>query len=158
MAAYHVRYRKAITYVAVDGGFAGFLALSDTLRQESTETIAALSNLGVQPVLLTGDGVNDAPALKKADVGIAMGGVGSDAAVEAADAVLMTDDLARLPEALSSARKTRRIVTENIVFALGFKGVTLVLGAMGFVPMWFAAVADVGVALLCILNATRAQR
>ena len=106
-------------------------------------------------VIFMGDGINDAPVLTRADIGVAMGGVGSDAAIEAADVVIMNDQPSKLGTAIQISRRTLRIVKQNIVFALGIKVLFLILGAFGIANIWMGIFADVGVAVLAILNAMR---
>ena len=191
-------------YIGVDGRYAGCIVISDEIRPDSHDAIAALKAMGVRKtVMLTGDtpqiaeatakilnldevhasllpgekvekvealdkekrakktlafvgdGINDAPVLAMADVGVAMGGLGSDAAIEAADVVLMTDEPKKLVEALSIARFTKRVVWQNITFALGVKFLFLFLGTLGVSSLWEAVFADVGVSLLAVFNSMR---
>ena len=200
-----VKETGTIVHVAVDGQYAGYIVISDKLRESSAEAIKALRSCGVRrTVMLTGDagsvakdvaaqlgidevhsellpgnkvemvekllsergssgtlafagdGINDAPVLTRADVGIAMGAMGSDAAIEAADIVLMHDDPMGISKAIRIARKCMRIVYENIWFAIGIKLICLILGALGLASMWLAIFADVGVMILAVLNAMRA--
>ena len=124
------------------------------------ELIKNLEKNGKQEGYLAfvGDGINDAPVLSRSDVGIAMGGMGSDAAIEAADIVIMDDELTKIPRVISIGRRTVRIATENIVFALGVKILVLLLSAFGIANMWAAVFADVGVTVICIVNAMRLLR
>ena len=131
--------------------------LPELLPAQKVEQVEALLAEGGK-LAYVGDGINDAPVLTRADVGIAMGALGSDAAIESADVVLMDDRPSRLPLAVKIARKTMRIVRENIAFALGVKLIILLLGALGIAKMWFAVFGDVGVLVLAILNAMRAMR
>jgi len=140
--------------LGLDGFHAGQLPEDKVIRLE--EIMRRRSGRG--STAFVGDGINDAPVLARADIGVAMGGLGSDAAIDAADIVLMQDSPHGLVTALQVAAKTRSIVWQNIVLALGVKGVVLLLGAMGQAGMWEAVFADVGVALLAILNAVRILR
>ena len=196
-----------VVHVAVDGKYAGYILISDVIKDGAKEAIASLKNSGVKKcVMLTGDsktvaeyvadelkldevhsellpadkvscvekllqdksekeklafvgdGINDAPVLSRADIGIAMGALGSDAAIEAADVVLMDDNPAKIALAMRISRKCLRIVYENIVFALAVKAICLILGALGNANMWVAIFADVGVMVLAVLNAIRCLR
>ncbi len=143
--------RAAADALGLDGVYARLLPADKVARLEE---LLAQTDRG-RALAYVGDGVNDAPVLSRADIGVAMGGMGSDAAIEAADIVLMDDDPAKLVEAMDIAKKCLRIVRQNIVFALGIKGLFLLLGAFGAASMWEAVFADVGVAVLAILNAAR---
>ncbi|MEG2671721.1 MAG: heavy metal translocating P-type ATPase [Ruthenibacterium sp.] len=136
--------------VGLDGYKAGLLP------HEKVAAFEALTQTAGGVSLYAGDGINDAPLLARADVGFAMGGVGSDAAIEAADVVLMTDEVGKIGSAIRIARQTKTIVKQNIIFALSVKVIVLILSAFGYTPMWLAIFADVGVALLAVANATRA--
>lgn len=192
-------------HVAVEGAYAGHIVISDEVKPDAAQAVAALKNAGVRKtVMLTGDakavgegvakelgldevhtqllpagkverveslltqksargklafvgdGINDAPVLSRADIGIAMGALGSDAAIEAADIVLMDDKPSKIALAMEISKKTLRIVRQNIVFALAIKALVLLLGALGMANMWEAVFADVGVSVIAILNASRA--
>ncbi|MDR1986828.1 MAG: cadmium-translocating P-type ATPase [Treponema sp.] len=196
-----------LVYLAVNGGYAGYIVISDELKADSKRAVEELRNIGVKRIAMftgdskavgesianqigldtvytellphqkvecleeleqhksssgklvfVGDGINDAPVLARSDVGIAMGGIGSDAAIEAADVVLMTDEPSKIAAAIRIARKTRTIVWQNIIFALSVKGLILVMGALGIATMWEAVFGDVGVALIAVLNAMRVMK
>jgi len=128
-----------------------------------TDKVAIVEDLlsrgdGKRTLLFAGDGINDAPVLARSDVGIAMGGLGSDAAIEAADVVIMNDEPSKIPQAIRIARGTMAVVRQNILFALGIKAAVLILSAAGFAFMWAAVFADVGVALLATANSMRVSR
>jgi len=196
-----------VSYVSVDGVYAGYILIGDILKEDAEAAIASLKHSGVRRcIMLTGDnettaayaagklgltgwfaellpgdkvthveellsgedregalayvgdGMNDAPVLARADVGVAMGALGSDAAIEAADVVIMDDQLSKLSLAVKIARKTLKIVRENIVFSLAVKAAILVLAAVGLADMWAAVFADVGVMMIAVLNAVRILR
>ena len=203
-AAWHpCEHSGTIIHVAIDGVYAGHIVISDRIKADAAEGVAALKAAGVsKTVMLTGDqesvaaavasalkvdefhaqllpadkvsevekllpqgtlafvgdGINDAPVLTRADVGIAMGALGSDAAIEAADVVLMDDKPSKVASAIRIARRTLAIARQNIVFAIGIKVLVLVLATLGLATMWMAVFADVGVTVLAVLNAMRALR
>lgn len=141
---------------------AGVLSLNEVkaelLPENKLKELEKIIADGSGKTLYVGDGINDAPSITLADVGIAMGSIGSDSAIECADVVITSDNLSRIPDAIRGARKTLRIARENIVLALGIKGAVLVLSALGFANMWLAVFADVGVAVLAILNSMRIMK
>jgi Zn2+/Cd2+-exporting ATPase len=196
-----------VVHVAIDKKYAGYILISDRIKEDATRAIAELKKMGIrETVMLTGDnrvvaqsvadklgldaykaellpedkveaieqylnksdkkskvafvgdGINDAPVIARADVGIAMGALGSDAAIETADVVLMTDAPSKVAEAIGIARKTHSIVWQNIILAMVVKALFIILGAIGIATLWSAVFADVGVALLAILNASRVLR
>ncbi|MFD1130574.1 heavy metal translocating P-type ATPase [Paenibacillus provencensis] len=193
-----------IVYMGIAREYAGYIVISDEVKEDSLEAIHSLKELGIkktvmltgdsktvgeavgrqlgldqvhaellpqnkveeiekldqekmpkEKIIFVGDGINDTPVLARADVGIAMGGLGSDAAIEAADIVIMTDEPSKITTAIRIAKRTRRIVWQNIIFALGVKAIFLLLGAFGIASMWEAVFSDVGVTLLAVLNAVR---
>ncbi|MFV0233538.1 heavy metal translocating P-type ATPase [Empedobacter falsenii] len=144
--------QKVAQEVGVDEAFGGLLP------EGKVEKVEALKKDTNQVVAFVGDGINDAPVLALSDVGIAMGGLGSDAAIETADVVIQTDQPSKIATAIKIGRETKKIVIQNIILAMGVKVIVLLLGAEGIANMWEAVFADVGVALLAILNAVRIQR
>ncbi|RLD19194.1 MAG: cadmium-translocating P-type ATPase [Bacteroidetes bacterium] len=149
-------HEEVVREVATELGLT--TAYGGLLPEDKVEKVASLKAEGGRTIAAVGDGINDAPILAMADIGIAMGGLGSDAAIETADVILQTDQPSKLLTAISIGKATRRIVWQNIGLAFGVKLVVLVLGAFGLATMWEAVFADVGVALLAILNAVRLQR
>jgi len=139
--------------LGIDEAYGGLLPADKVQKVE--DLMAGKSTKG--KLIFVGDGINDAPVLARADVGIAMGGLGSDAAIEAADVVVMTDEPSKVPAAIQIAKRTLSIARQNIAIALGVKGAVLGLGALGMATMWAAVFADVGVTLIAILNAMRTQ-
>ena len=137
-------------------GLTGFFA--ELLPADKVSRMEEIITGGKGKVAFVGDGINDAPVLMRADCGIAMGAMGSDAAIESADVVLMDDKPSKIADSIKIARKTMRIVWENIIFALGVKAIILVLGALGIANMWLAVFGDVGVLIIAILNAMRCMR
>lgn len=135
----------------IDRCYANLLPSDKVEKLELTDSM----KLRNSKLIFVGDGINDAPVLARADIGVAMGGLGSDAAIEAADIVIMTDEIPELTKAIRIAKYTKRIVIENIVISLTIKGIFLILGAFGFAGMWEAVFADVGVALIAVLNSMR---
>lgn len=142
---------KVASIVGVDKVYAELLPVD---KVEKVEEIIK-NNKSQGKIIFVGDGINDAPVLARADIGVAMGGIGSDAAIEAADVVLMKDNPEALVTAIKVARKTNKILWQNIIFALGIKVLVLLLGALGFANMWEAVFADVGVTVLAVINSTR---
>ena len=142
--------------VAEKLGLTDFFA--ELLPADKVSRVEELLSSGKGRLAFVGDGINDAPVLMRADCGIAMGAMGSDAAIESADVVLMNDKPSKIASAVKIARKTMRIVWENIIFALGVKAVILILGALGIANMWLAVFGDVGVLIIAILNAMRCMR
>lgn len=130
---------------------------SELLPDQKLENLEEIlkERKGKEKVIFVGDGVNDSPCLARADIGIAMGGIGADAAIEAADVVIMTDELTKIAQAIKISKKTMKIVKKNIVFALVVKVLVLILGALGIANMWLAVFADVGVSMLAILNSMK---
>ncbi len=210
MARYGINIEKSsdqtMVYVMVDGAYAGYIAISDKIKENSPKTISDLKEMGIKSVILTGDahgvaksvaeklgvdrfeagllpdqkvmelerileeknddesvafvgdGINDAPVITRADIGMAMGSMGSDAAIEAADIVLMDDNPKNITLAIKIAKKTIKIVYENIIFAIAVKVACLLLGALGLANMWMAIFADVGVMIIAVINAMRALK
>ena len=145
---------KVATEIGID------MVRSELLPGDKVEQVEKLlAEKGDKEALaFVGDGINDAPVLSRADIGIAMGSMGSDAAIEAADIVLMDDDITKIASIVKISRKTLRIVRQNIVFALAVKALVLILGALGMANMWEAVFADVGVSVIAILNSMRALK
>ena len=139
--------------IGIDSVYAELLPAD---KVSSVESLIEKSSAGT--LAFVGDGINDAPVLMRSDIGIAMGSMGSDAAIEAADVVIMDDDIRKISKIVRIAKKTMRIVRQNIVFALAVKFAILILGALGIANMWLAVFADVGVAVLAILNSMRTLR
>ena len=126
---------------------------SNLLPSDKVSKVESLLSEGT--LAFTGDGINDAPVLARSDVGIAMGGLGADAAIESADVVIMNDELSKLPKAILVARRTLAVVKQNVAFSIGVKLAIMVSSAFGLTNMWFAVFGDVGVSLLAVLNAIR---
>ncbi len=145
---------KVGSTIGIDKVYAGLLPHEKVERLEEIEKTKSKG----KTIIFVGDGINDSPVLARADVGIAMGGLGSDAAIEAADIVIMTDEPSKIATAIRIAKRTQSIVWQNIIFALGIKGIVLLLGAFGIATMWGAVFADVGVSVLAILNSMRVMR
>ena len=133
---------------------------AELLPEHKVEEVESLleKTTGKGKLVFVGDGINDAPVLSRADIGIAMGALGSDAAIEAADVVLMDDQPSKILQAIQISKRTKAIVWQNIVFALTIKFLVMILGAFDIATMWEAVFADVGVSVIAILNATRALR
>ena len=141
-----------LQFLAKDGKM--FLDVQEKIKMKKREELLA-KKTEKEKLAFVGDGINDAPVLSRADIGIAMGALGSDAAIEAADVVLMDDDPKKIVKAIRIAKKCMRIVYENIYFAIGIKRLCLILGAVGLANMWVAIFADVGVMIIAVLNAIR---